>query len=99
MATSIEHQILRADKLTVFTCNDEVNEPMVRRYVIKHWKTLTLEMDNSTILFVAGIHGKKTGKLGPNENIQSMKNQVKFYIVGERSETTLFYLYYTLGQA
>ena len=78
MATSIEHQIMQADKLTVFTANDEVNEIVIRKYTIKYWKTLTQEMDNLTILFVGGIHGKDTGELGRNEKIQTMKNQVRF---------------------
>ena len=77
MATyTIDHPIVHADKLAVFTCNNEINEINVRWYFIKNWKTLTLGMDNSTILFIAGIHGKKTGKFGPNENIQTLKNQV-----------------------
>ena len=76
MATSIEHQIMQADKLTVFTANDEVNKIVIRKYIIKHWKTLTQEMDNSTILFVGGIHGKDTSELGQNVKIQTMKNQV-----------------------
>lgn len=78
MATSnIDHPIVLADKLAVFTCNNEINEINVRKYFINNWKKLTLEMDNSTILFIAGIHGKKTGKFGPNENIQTLKNQVR----------------------
>ena len=75
---SIEHPIVHADKLAVFTCNDECNEINIRYYFIKNWETLTLGMDNSTVLFIAGIHGKETGKFGPNENIQTLKNQVRF---------------------
>ena len=76
---NIEHPIVHADKLAVFTCNNEINEINVRKYFIDNWKTLTLGMDNSTILFIAGIHGKKTGKFGPNENIQTLKNQVRLF--------------------
>ena len=75
----IEHPKVHADKLAVFTSNDEINEIDVRCYFIKNWDTLTMGMDNSTILFIAGIHGKETGKLGHNENIQTMKNQVRLF--------------------
>ena len=76
-ASYIEHKIVHADKLAVFTCNDEINELQIRYYVIKNWVTLTQGMDNSTILFIAGVHGLKTGKLGPKEYIQTLKNQVR----------------------
>ena len=75
MASNIEHRIVHADKLAVFTCNDEIDERQIRFYVIHNWETLTQGMDNSTILFIAGVHGDETGKLGPNEDIQTMKNQ------------------------
>ena len=75
MASSIEHKIVHADKLAVFTCNDEIDERQIRFYFINHWKCLTLGMDNSTILFIAGVHGYETGKLGPNGYIQDLKNQ------------------------
>ena len=76
-ASTIEHKIVHADKLAVFTCNDEINEWQIRYYVIDNWVTLTQGMDNSTILFIAGVHGLKTGKLGPKEYIQTLKNQVR----------------------
>ena len=81
MASSrIEHKIIHADKLAVFTCNDRIDERQVRLYVINNWKKLTLEMDNSTILFIAGVHGLESGKLGPREFIEDMKNQVSFLL-------------------
>ena len=76
-ASSIEHKIVHADKLAVFTCNDEIDERQIRFYVIDNWETLTQGMDNSTILFIAGVHGLKTGKLGPKNFIDDMKNQVR----------------------
>ena len=76
-AATIEHKIVHADKLAVFTCNDEINEWDIRYYVIDNWETLTQGMDSSTILFIAGVHGLKTGKLGPKEYIQTLKNQVR----------------------
>ena len=76
MATRIQHKIVHADKLAIFTCNEEINERQIRFYVINNWKTLTLGMDGSTFLFIAGVHGLETGKLGPNEYIEDMQNQV-----------------------
>ena len=81
MAASIEHQIVHADKLAVFTCNDEIDERQIRFYVIDNWKTLTLGMDNSTILFLAGVHGYETGKLGPNGYIEDMENQFSLRVL------------------
>lgn len=79
--TVIEHKIIHADKLAIFTCNNEINEINIRKYVIKNWHTLTLGMENATILFIAGTHGLASGQLGRSENIQTLKNQVKFQIV------------------
>ena len=73
----IEDRIV-IDKLAVITFDDPVNEMEFRRYFIKNWKALTLGLnDGSTILFIAGVHGEDTGKLGPIENIQTLTNQVK----------------------
>ena len=78
-AASIEHKIVHADKLAVFTCNDEIDERQIRFYVIDNWETLTQGMDNSTILFIAGVHGLETGKLGP-----------KIFFRNEKSSKTIF---------
>ena len=81
MASSIEHRIVQADKLAVFTCNDEIDELQIRFYFIHNWKSLTRGMNNSTILFIGGVHGFKTGKLGPNEDIQTLKNQFSLKVL------------------
>ena len=73
----IKHEIVHADKLAIFSCNDEIGEIDIRHYFIKNWKTLTIGLDNSTILFIAGIHGDESGKLDENEDIQQLKNQVR----------------------
>ena len=66
------------DKLAVITFDDEVSEPGFRRYLVKKWETLTIGLNHgSTILFIGGTHGEKSGKLGPVESIQSLKNQVR----------------------
>ena len=73
----IEEKIV-IDKLAVITFDEPVNEIEFRKYLIRNWNDLTLGLnDGSTILFVAGIHGKDTGKLGPAESIQTLKNQVR----------------------
>ena len=86
----IEDKIL-IDKLSVITFNDEVNEMDFRRYLKKNWESLTLGLKNSTILLMAGIHGKESGVLGEVENIQTLKNQVRiktyFNLVRKNSST------------
>ena len=86
----IEDKIL-IDKLSVITFNDEVNEMDFRRYLKKNWESLTLGLKNSTILLLAGIHGKESGVLGEVENIQTLKNQVRiktyFNLVRKNSST------------
>ena len=86
----IEDKIL-IEKLSVITFNDEVNEMDFRRYLKKNWESLTLGLKNSTILLMAGIHGKESGVLGEVENIQTLKNQVRiktyFNLVRKNSST------------
>ena len=65
------------EKSAVITFDDVVDEAAFRRYFKDHWKDLTLELNNSTILFLAGIHGNYSGELGENEDIQALKNQVR----------------------
>ena len=73
----IEDKIV-IEKLAVITFDDVVNEIAFRRYLKRSWKAFTLGLNNgSTILFIGGIHGDDSGKLGPNESIQTLKNQVK----------------------
>ena len=72
----IEDKIV-IEKLAVVTFDDEVNEMAFRRYLKKNWESLTLGLKNSTILLMAGIHGKESGVLGEVENIQTLKNQVR----------------------
>ena len=73
----IEERIV-IDRLAVITFDEPVNEIEFRKYLIRNWKALTLGLkDGSTILFVAGVHGEDTGKLGPAESIQTLKNQVR----------------------
>ena len=74
---SIAKQIV-IEKSAVITFENEVDEMAFRRYLIDHWKKLTLGLNDSTILFLAGVHGSDSGQLGPNENIQTLKNQVRF---------------------
>ena len=66
------------EKLAVITFDDVVSEPAFRRYLKRSWESLTKGLNNgSTILFIGGVHGDDKGKLGPRENIQTLKNQVR----------------------
>ena len=66
------------EKSAVITFDNVVDEMAFRRYLKDHWKDLTLGLKNSIILFLAGVHGSDSGELGPTENIQTLKNQVRF---------------------
>ena len=77
MATkTTKDKIIKCDNLTIISANDETNEIKVQKYLIQNWQTLTKEMDNSTILFMGGVHGSDSGKFGRRENIKTLKNQV-----------------------
>ena len=65
------------EKSAVITFDDVVEEAAFRRYFKDHWENLTLKLKNSTILFLAGIHGKYSGELAEDEDIQTLKNQVR----------------------
>ena len=74
---SIANQIV-VEKSAVITFQNQVDEMSFRRYLKYNWEKLTLGLNDSTILFLAGVHGSDSGELGPNENIQTLKNQVRF---------------------
>ena len=67
------------EKLAVFTFDGAINEPSFRRYFIANWNNLTVGMNQSTILFIGGIHGKKTGELGGYVSFKTLTNQVRFF--------------------
>ena len=73
---SIAKQIV-IEKSAVITFENEVDEMAFRRYLKYNWEKLTLGLNDSTILFLAGVHGSDSGQLGPKENIQTLKNQVR----------------------
>ena len=73
---SIATQIV-IEKSAVITFENEVDEMAFRRYLKYNWEKLTLGLNDSTILFLAGVHGSYSGQLGPKENIQTLKNQVR----------------------
>ena len=67
------------EKLAVFTFNDAMQEPSFRRYFIKNWNNLTVGLKKSTILFIGGVHGQKTGEFGGYVSIKTLTNQVRFF--------------------
>ena len=73
---SIAKQIV-IEKSAVITFDNVVDEMAFRRYLKYNWEKLTSGLNNSTILFLAGVHGSYSGQLGPKENIQTLKNQVR----------------------
>ena len=73
---SIANQIV-VEKSAVITFQNQVDEMSFRRYLKYNWDKLTLGLNDATILFMAGVHGSDSGELGPNENIQTLKNQVR----------------------
>ena len=76
----VEEKIV-TEKLAVFTFDDEIDERAMRLYFIKNWDKLTVGMKRSTILFMGGVHGEKTGELGRPEDIETLENQVKIVCV------------------
>ena len=78
MATIAEKIVI--EKSAVITFDNVVDEMAFRRYLKGHWKDLTLGLKDATILFLAGVHGSNSGELGPNENIQTLKNQVNIIL-------------------
>ena len=81
MATkkTFEDKIVK-EKLAVFTFNDAMQEPSFRRYFIKNWNNLTVGLKKSTILFIGGVHGQKTGEFGGHVSIKTLTNQVRFIL-------------------
>ena len=73
-----EEKIVK-EKLAVFTFNDAMQEPSFRRYFIKNWYNLTVGMKKSTILFLGGVHGKKTGQFGGYVSFKTLTNQVSIF--------------------
>ena len=76
MADKIEDDYFISDKLTIFTCDGQVNEQDLRTYMINNWRTITKNLYNSKILFLAGVHGGEDGTLGDNIDMEDLKNQV-----------------------
>ena len=80
MAVSLTHDMLRAEMLAIVSAFDMVNARQVREMIRLRWNEIRAYLDNGTLLFIMGIHGSKDGKLGDQvSNIQTMKNQVKYF--------------------
>ena len=93
---SIAKQIV-IEKSAVITFENEVDEMAFRRYLKNHWEKLTLGLKDATILFLAGVHGSHSGELGPNENIQTLKNQVR--IQSTYLEIFVYFIYLYVVQS
>ena len=78
MATSLTHDVLRAEMLAVVTAFDMVNARQVREMLRLRWGEISPELDNGIMLFIMGIHGSEKGTLGDRiENVKTMQKQVK----------------------
>ena len=66
----------KCDKLTIITSETMINPLDFRIYIVDHWKDITKEMKNSTILFLGGVHGSESGKLGEKDDITNYEKQV-----------------------
>ena len=78
MATSFSQGVIRAEKLAIFTSCDEVDEFQIREFFIEKWNFLSQFMENGTILFIAGVHGTKEGKLSEcADSLETMIRQFK----------------------
>ena len=74
----MESSLIHAEKLAIFSAYAEVNEREVRNYLIEKWETITQGMNDSTMLFMAGIHGSDQGTIGPKaRSLEIMKVQIK----------------------
>ena len=71
------HTNIKSDKLTIFTASKTVEAPEIRKYIIKHWKEISVGLDNSTVLFMGGVHGGASGYIGDDaNNMGQIENQV-----------------------
>ena len=79
MASSDEN--VKNDKLTIFTSENQVDPPEIREYIIEHWDEISVRLENSTVLFIGGVHGGEDGAVGDEDKElwRSMENQVSFH--------------------
>ena len=79
MAASHRNNI-QNDKLTIFTTSRKVDSPEIKEYIINRWEEISIGLENSTVLFIGGVHGGPNGVLcGSANNLWgSLKKQVSF---------------------
>ena len=92
-ATSLTQGIIRIENLAVVTSNGEVSPWQVKELIQKKWELFSQELENGTILFIAGAHGTKDGKLvEKTENGRDILNVVDKDVVEKESLNFLIYL-------
>ena len=74
------HRNIQNDKLTIFTTSRKVNSPEIKEYIINRWEEISIGLENSTVLFIGGVHGRPNGVLGGSANNLwgSLPKQVSF---------------------
>ena len=74
--------VLRIENLAVVCSNDEVDVVEVRELLLQRWKHISCQLDKGTILFMAGAHGRKDGKIDELEmSCRTIVDQVCMYTV------------------
>ena len=67
---------IHVEKLAIFSANAETDEWQIREYIAQNWWTLTKELKNATILFIAGAHGLEDGRLSePTDSVEVLQVQ------------------------
>ena len=80
MAASFSQGVIRAEKLAIFTSSKEVDEWQIREFFLERWDFLSQGLDNGTMLFLAGVHGTKDGKvIEVADSLETMIRQVLTY--------------------
>ena len=79
MAVSFTQGVIRVEKLAVFCASEEVNEWQIRGFFLEKWRLLSSNLDNGTILFIAGVHGKADGELA--EEADSLETMIRQFNV------------------
>ena len=69
---------VHVEKLAIYSANGKINEREIRNYVIEKWEHISKGMNNTSILFMAGVHGSETGAFKKRaDSFNNIMNQVR----------------------
>ena len=80
MAVSFTQGVIRLEKLAIFCASEKVNEWQIREFFLEKWKLLSPNLDNGTMLFITGVHGRADGHL--DEDADSLETMIRQFNVG-----------------